>query len=853
AAAALAAAEGRIEGTAAAGRQVAFLLPGLGDHYPGMARGLYESEPAFRREFDRCADLLAPRLGADLREAVLAAPATAPAAAGGLDLRRLVRGGAPAGGELARTALAQPAVFAVEYALARLWMEWGIEPRAMLGYSLGEYVAACLAGVFTLEDALALVAERARLIESAPAGAMLAVPLGEEEAMRRLGDDLSLAAVNGPALSVVAGSPEAVARIEGELAADGVPSRRLLASHAFHSHLMDGLGEALVEQVAAVPRRAPRIPWVSNLTGDWIGDDQATDPRYWAEHMRRPVRFADGLARLAAGGPLLLEVGPGCSLSSLAVQALGEETVAVASMRHAHDPEPDQAVLLRALGRLWAAGAPVDWNGFWSGERRRRVSLPGTPFERRRYWVEAPEETAAGPAADERAADPGDWLYAPGWRSVAAGEAPAPTAVAGAPWLVLGDPAGAASRLAAALDERGERAVCAAGRHGDTAADLGELLGRFAGEPLRIVDAGDLDGDGDAALDDERGRGAETGLVALAAALAGRPSAAPVELTLLTRGAFRVESSDPGRARPAALAALGRVLRQEQPGVVWRHLDLPADDAAVAGDLDDLVRELRAGGAPTVALRGDRRWAPLWQPHAAAAAPAPALPAGAVVLVTGGLGRLGAAFARRLAEHGAAGLVLTGRRPLGEGADDPRHDRVRRLEALGVEVLARAVDVADEAAMAELLAAVDARFGRLDGVVHAAGVVADDALGFLAEADAAALDRHFRPKVEGLRVLDRLLGGRPLALRWLLSSISTLLGGLRLGPYSAANAVLDAHAEAARPAAGAPWLSLAWGEVFAEAEVAAVVDRALAVRGARRLAVSPTPLEPRLRRALAPP
>ncbi|HVR99032.1 MAG TPA: type I polyketide synthase, partial [Thermoanaerobaculia bacterium] len=272
-------------------RQVAFLFPGMGEEYAGMARGLYETEPVFRAELDRCFEILEPLLGRDLREVLFPEGMASPDGPSGPDLRALVGRAAAPISELNRISLAQPVLFAVEYALARLWMAWGIAPRAMLGYSLGEYVAACLAGVMSLPDALRVVTLRARLIEDLPAGAMLAVSLPEDEARALAGEELSLSAVNGPGVSVLAGPAEAVAAAEERLAASGVACRRVQTSHAFHSALMRPLAEPLARLMVGIALRAPEIPYLSTVAGTWITAGEATDPAYWVRHLLAPVRF----------------------------------------------------------------------------------------------------------------------------------------------------------------------------------------------------------------------------------------------------------------------------------------------------------------------------------------------------------------------------------------------------------------------------------------------------------------------------------------------------------------------------------------------------------------------------------
>jgi thioester reductase-like protein len=376
-----------------ADRPVTFLFPGLGEHYAGMAADLYRTEPTFREELDRCCDLLTPELGTDPRTALLAET--------GGDAKALFgRGGDPATtGPLTRTALAQPAVFAVEYALAKLLMEWGIHPQSMIGYSLGEYVAACLAGVLSLEHAARLVARRAKLIDGLPAGAMLAVPLPEAEVQEFLEDGLSLAALNGPAVSVLAGPEEAVLALESRLAERGIAARRLPTTHAFHSRMMEPIREEFAKIVRGMPLAPPEIPYLSNVTGTWITTEEgteATDPGYWVRHMLQTVRYADGLAELRKEPDrVLVEVGPGQGLTAIAVQGGAPELISVPTLRPAWESQPAGAYLLTALAKLWLAGLRIDWTGFTAHERRRRVLLPTYPFERRRFFIDRPRRGQA--------------------------------------------------------------------------------------------------------------------------------------------------------------------------------------------------------------------------------------------------------------------------------------------------------------------------------------------------------------------------------------------------------------------------------------------------------------------------
>jgi len=354
---------------------VAFMFPGQGAQYPGMARDLYEHEPVFRGHFDQCMAILRPLLGERLQQLIYPAADSADTAQ-----------------DLMATCFAQPAIFAVEYSLAKLWMSWGIQPQAMIGHSIGEFVAAVLAGVMTLEDALPLVALRGQLMQQMPGGSMLAVRLPEDQLRPLLSPDLAIAAVNGPALSVASGPHPAIEALEKTLQARGIAGRRLHTSHAFHSAMMEPIVAPLRQRLAQIRLSPPALPYVSCVTGTWITDAEATSPEYWARHTRETVRFAAGVTALAARepAPVLLEVGPGSVLSTLALQTLQSgRTAVVTSLQDAARERSDRDCLLEAAGRLWCCGARLDWDSL-GPQSGHRVPLPTYPFERKRFWIDAP-------------------------------------------------------------------------------------------------------------------------------------------------------------------------------------------------------------------------------------------------------------------------------------------------------------------------------------------------------------------------------------------------------------------------------------------------------------------------------
>ncbi|MBN6042327.1 non-ribosomal peptide synthetase/type I polyketide synthase [Amycolatopsis sp. 195334CR] len=516
------------EGTAS----VAMLFPGQGSQYAGMGSGLHAEEPAFREALDDCASLL------------------------DFDLRALLfTTGDEASERLGRTEFTQPALFAVQYAIARLWESRGVRPAAMLGHSIGEFVAAHLAGVFSLEDALRLVVRRGELVQRMPGGAMLATRLPAAELAALLDGELALAADNGPADSVASGPVAAVEALRDRLTGRGVRTRFLRTAHAFHSPLVEPVLDEFRAAFDGVELHPPHIPYLTNVTGTWVRPEEATDPAHWCRHLRGTVRFAEGVRALREEvGGVLLEAGPRRTLSSLAAARTGAAsagpTNVVVPTLPAADPATEGAQLAAATGAVWAGGVPVDWAGPRGAERRSRVELPTYPFERRRYWIDPPETTARPDGPQVRT-----------WES---GTAPAE----GGPFLLLADdPLPELENAAVATNP--DDLEAAAREHGPL-----RLVTSRAPEPYENLIADGL--------------------------LTG--------ITVLTHAGLAVESADRAKETVVALAAAGthRVVDVDR---------LPSGGRRRAAVLRSLIADASAAEGPAVvAYRGEQRYLPGLRP-----------------------------------------------------------------------------------------------------------------------------------------------------------------------------------------------------------------------------------------------
>ena len=815
-------------------RPVLFMFSGQGSQYIDMGRELYECEPAFRSALDMCCDALRGNLGFDLREVLYPTPEQRDQASASLQ----------------RTAVTQPALFAVEYALARMWMEFGIEPKGMIGHSIGEYVAACLSGVFSLEDALSLVAARGRLMDEMPAGSMLAAPLSEAEAKPLLNAEIGLAAVNAPGFCVFSGPTVAIDRLTSHLSARGVQARRLHTSHAFHSSMMEPVIPALVEQVQHTVRKAPQIPYLSNLTGTWMTRDAALDAAYWGRHLRETVRFADGLAEVMKYPEvILLEVGPGQTLSTLARQQPsipGAPHIILSSLRAPQESQSDEAFLLNTLGTAWLNGATVNWAGFYSHEQRRRVTLPTYPFERQRYWIGPVEdESAVSAAAAGQPRDVTNWFYTPKWE-----ERPRTTTTHDRQpkrWLIFSDAGELGAQVRATLEQAGDTVWTAVagdqfaalgGRrytiHPDRTADYERLIKELrseAGAPECILHLWTVESPGDAetAAPDQFEKHQSAGfysLIFLAQGLEKNNVTSPIQIGVVSSQLHALSEHDTLCPAKSTLLGACKVLPQEFPNLHCKSLDIGNWPQDQTGAAERIVAELAFEPAdPVVAYRNGQRWVQEFVPSPLGEARQESirLRAGGVYLITGGLGNIGLEFAEALSARVQAKLVLIGRSEFPERAawearltrheEDDVNRKIRRLlklEELGSEVVVLRADSADMQQMAAAVGEAYTRFGIIHGVIHGAGNTSVGAFTDTKHTDRLIAAAHFQPKAHGLFVLEQLFRSHELDFVLLLSSLSGVLGGLGLLSYSAANIFLDAFAARENQLSRVPWISVNW-------------------------------------------
>jgi acyl transferase domain-containing protein/acyl carrier protein len=815
-------------------RPVVFMFTGQGSQRANMGLYLYKGEPIFRKHVDLCSELLNAHLKVDLREIIY----TGEKSSGSYR-------------QIDQTRFTQPALFVIEYALAKLWMSWGVRPDAMIGHSIGEYVAACLSKVISLEDALAIVSLRGELVQGMPGGAMLAVPMSEDEISSRIGGTLSIAALNGPSLSVVSGSFEDLEDLERKLSHEGLSCRRLNTSHAFHSEMLEPILDRFIDSVSRIRLNPPEIPFISNVTGDWITEDDACDARYWGRHLRQTVRFSDGLGQLFKDPrSILLEVGPGETLSRLASRhPKGKMATVIASLEGREGKESEVESVAAALGRLWVSGVPIDWEGFYLNQKRRRVELPTYPFEKQLYWIEengASVESVKLRRPSEKEKSHAGWLYAPAWRPALPinSKAGHPIEENGC-WLIFDRDNGYGEKAALRLQELGQKIIRV--KSGERFERLGDGLyiinPRCKGDyealinelsssgviPGRVLHFWSLIMDGRAdSFENIKAHGFYS-LLFLAQSLNRVSKGSPVRIGIISSNTVDITGSETVHPEKAIILGPSRVIPQEYPNLICRFIDiaLPSSDAAEQRLLDKLISEIDAAPEVGVAYRGDQRWAQtfeLLRPLSDFGSNS-ALRERGTYIVTGGLSGAGFLFSEFLAREYKARLTLledpsfpdrrlweqisTGQN-LEQDEIACKIDRVLELERLGAQVAVMSIDICDESQMRAAIVGTVERCGAINGVIHSADMGAENSFRLIQELDSIECEKQLRPRVQALYALEKALEEIDPDFCLLSSSLSSILGGLGTFAYSSANLFMDAFVNSYNKKSRSQWISVNW-------------------------------------------
>ena len=838
---------------------VAFLFPGGGAQYATMARDLYETEPVFAEWMVRGLAYLDTLETRDIRALWLPDDDQVQAASDALR----------------KPSLQLPLIMIVEYALAQLWMSWGVTPSALAGHSMGENTAACVAGVMSFEDCIGLVHLRGTLFDSLDKGGMISVALPAEDLKPLLGDALDLGAVNSPGLSVASGPNAALMTLERMLKSKDIDFQRIQIDVAAHSRMLVPILDKFRAYVASIDLHAPQIPITSNTTGDWMTPEQATDPDYWVGHLRGTVHFAQCLDTLAEQpNRIFLETGPGKALSALARQSNGIAAQQVlSSLRHPEEDVADDRFMLEVLGRIWALGGSFDWEQIWGDARRNRVPLPTYAFQRARYYIEPGEATADNtPTYLTRIEGVENWAWVPSWKKA---YAPVPVdpkteldQIEAHSWLMFMDDMGVATRAAERLRAVGHSVVevwpgDSFARLDDTKYVLAPERGREGYDmlfrdmlaqghvPSRIAHFWAVTKDqshrpGSSYFQRIQEHGFYS-LMFIAQAIADETLPKPTHMTVFTNGAYAVGQEEVAFPDKAIIAGPVRVIPREISGMTVSSVDIATpqeptkrllggsaarsehqDSMDVLTDqvIEDMITDPRS---MNVAIRGRDRFEKALQKTPLKEQKSTAIKRGGCYLITGGFGGIGLTVARSLAKHGCK-LILVGRQGLPERSmwdrylnrhapTDKTVQRIRavqELETLGATVQIGVADVCNLADMTAIVDAAQEKHDRIDGVIHAAGVM-DDAP--ILGKTTASVEQVFSAKIHGTKVLDQLFPDGSTDFIALFSSSSTQTAPAGQIDYVAANEYLNAYAKS-RKGGETAVIAINWG-IWADVGMAA--------------------------------
>nr|WP_199341772.1 type I polyketide synthase [Nostoc punctiforme] len=861
---------------------IAFMFPGQGAQYVDMGKELYENEAIFRNQVDRCCSILKPHLGIDLRS--LLYPQTNEVAA-------------TAAEKLKQTDIAQAALFVIEYALAQLWISWGISPSAMIGHSIGEYVAATLANVMSVEDALALVAMRGRLMGEMPPGGMIAVSLPEAGVISFLNQNLSLAAINAPGYCVVSGTDAAIDALQQQLTNKGIEYRRLHTSHAFHSPMMEPVKERFIQEVKKIKLNSPQIPFISNVTGTWITAEQATDANYWGKHLRQTVNFSRGISQLLQDkNCILLEVGPGRTLSTFAKKctALTSKEVVLTSLRHPQEQKSDVDLMLNTLGRLWLAGVEINWSGFYANEHRYRIPLPTYPFERQRYWIETEKTANYLVDANYKKPNISDWFYVPAWKQAILSLVK--TEEQKLCWLVFGDVDKFGKQIAQYLESNGDDVITVQPKEQfeqisdrqfylnpqqpkdyDTFITQLEILGKI---PDRIIHLWSITADHETQARTEYFEKCQNlgfySLLFLAQSLEKQDITHPIKIFVVTNNIHDVTGVESLNPEQATVLGMCKVIPQEYANITCQSIDI----GSIEENIDQLIKEVcHESSDLVIAYRRHHRWIQTFEAIPGDDSTNCSLKESGVYLITGGLGGIGLELAEYLAQTFKAKLILVGRSPVpqrqewqqwlkthGETDEISRKIlKIQQLEKLGAEVMVESADIGDETQMQAVINQAGDRFGKINGVIHAAGI---KLLGTVREINRSECEKQLQANGQGLFVLEKVLQDKELDFCLLISSLSSMLGALGMAAYPAAHLFTDAFVYKHNQTHSTPWMSVNWdnwlttqlatelagqqesaNDVFMTAsEGIEVFQRVLTFKNLTQLVVSTTNLPARIKR-----
>ncbi len=826
-------------------QSIYFMFTGQGAQYVNMCRDLYEEESVFKEAVDECSNILVAHIGLNLTDLLYPRDANEEASAAE---------------KLAQTDITQPALFTIEYAMSKLLASWDIHADGMIGHSIGEYVAACLSGLFSLNDALKLVAARGRLMQSMPKGSMLVVPQNEEDVSAYLNNEISLAAINAPGLSVLSGTDQAIDALAEKIENNNLETTRLHTSHAFHSSMMEPILEEFKSLFHDITFGQIEKPFISNVSGDWINAEEASTAEYWAQHLRGTVRFADGMSTLMSNNnAVFIECGPGRTLSTFARQSEQKESGhnIVQTIRHIKQVENDVYMARSALGRLWLSGININWNAAHGDLPRYRIALPTYPFEHQRYWIE-PGQGALDLQVDKNLhkQDFNKWFYQPGWDSSAAILEPSKDELDNVSIACFINNSTESEALIEQL--KNKHVNCYVIKAGDVfkqisdyeyqinitvEADYKNVL-KAINEHLdtaltHIVHAWTIHESPAESMFENMPKATQYGfnsLLFIAKYYAANELDAPLSMSVITNHSQQLSSESITDPLKSMMLGPVKVMTQEINHLSCKFIDVDFDIQQKwkkQNLIECLCHDIlsQPDDDEMIAYRGLNRYVRRYQQlDIAPQTHKNLLKNAGNYLITGGVGGVGYEIAQHLAKQYQANLIILNRTPLPdesewdnlETCEAKVAERIKKIQSLqqhGTKVLSINADVTNLDALQNAVQISIAELGSIDGVFHTAGIVDDNLIAFKTVDEA---EKVFAPKIMGVINLDKVLNQQALDFIFLFSSVSCELGLSGQVDYVAANSFLNAYAQYKRDLDGTNVIAANWG-IWAEAGMASQI------------------------------
>lgn len=833
-----------VEGKVVQSPSVVFMFSGQGSQYVNMGRELYETEKIFRETIDYCALQVTKHIGMDIRELMYPAK----------ELEEQAKE------QLQETIYAQPALFIIEYAIAKLLESWGVRPHAMIGHSIGEYVAACLSSVLSLEDALSLVSTRGVLMQKMEKGVMLAVSLGDlqvRELLQEHGGELSIAAVNSPISTVIAGTYADICSLEKVMEEKGITSKRLITSHAYHSMMMEPMLEEFYEALQQKTFHEPLIPYISNLTGEKITASQATDPLYWQKHLRETVHFSTGVRTLMEEpNCIFMEVGPGQSLVSLVRQHRethqAQQAITITTLPSAKKEHSDVASLRLAVAGLWCHGVEMDQSALGNHENARRVHLPTYPFERKTYFLEKKENPISNhvDALDRKRREMADWFYIPVWNQsgTAYSIEDAENVTTNQRWLIFQDKQGLGKQVGGYAERLGLKVVTVV--PGQTFSKIDEkvytidiMSEESYQELFKTLDMDNLLPDKIIHMwsiqhtdEQESEQGDELlehyglySMLYIAKQLGIYAFQQKMEIIALSNNLQEISNEEIHMPVRSTILGPLRVIAQEYPQIKTRYIDVQLTDM-LPKKSDRLLKKVLDEILSTtsdfmVAIRGTHRFVQKFEqtrlPEKKSHTYSPSFRDKGIYLITGATQEIGLSVSEEIANSVKASLILIGDPdfPAMEQWDSylQAHDaedeiaskikRIRLLQQNCEQVRYHSAHLTDEEEMRQVIRSAEDSVGRITGIVYAAERFSS---GFIPLKSKESCYQNIAQQVYGPLVLEKLIDHMNIEFMLLFSRTFSLTGGVGQMDNCVANVFLDTFARY-QTAKGIPTIAINWG------------------------------------------